>query len=273
MPEEHKYDVQAHDFMLPGRELKIERTVHCNRYDISDLLKRPVDEVEEMFRESADGEEKAVEIVKAAVSQWEKQAAVSQQLFRALDYLKTPSVEHTGNQWIENGHDSRKIQNMVYQMTYRIYKDSPKTPSVGKETLEHWYVDWDVRLNSPKKNHNFMIATNQRHYTDREKAEKYLNGRIKAFSGLFSELSPPVPVQYAECFTVSGQVLPGYRIEGQETLLDSKPAVAEVSEGGVSIPDKAEKESVLGKLSAAKTQEKTPAIPGAANKKKEDMQL
>ena len=30
---------------------------------------------------------------------------------------------------------------------------------------------------------------------------------------------------------------------------------------------------VLEKLSAAKTQEKTPAAPGVANKKKEDMQI
>lgn len=272
MPEEQKYSVQAHDFMLPGRELKIERTIHCGQYDISDLLKRPVDEVEKMFRESADGEEKAAEIVKAAASQWEKQAAVSQRLFRALDYLNTPSVEHTGNQWIENGHGSHKIQNMVYQMVCRIYQGTPKTGAVGKETSKLWYVDWDVRLNSPRKNHNFMIAANQRHYADREKAEKYMNGRIKAFSSLFSELSPPVPVKYAECFTVSGQVLPGYRIEGQEPIKTDQTA-AEVSKGGISMPEKPEKPSVIGKLSAAKTQEKTEKAPGVINKKKEDMQL
>ena len=50
-------------------------------------------------------------------------------------------------------------------------------------------------------------------------------------------------------------------------------SAADVSEGGISMPEKSEKPSVLGKLSAAKTQEKTPAAPGAANKKKEDMQL
>ena len=69
-----------------------------------------------------------------------------------------------------------------------------------------------------------------------------------------------------------GARLPGYTVEGQEPVKTDRTA-ADVSEGGISIPEKPEKPSVLGKLSAAKTQEKTPAAPGAANKKKEDMQL
>ena len=73
-------------------------------------------------------------------------------------------------------------------------------------------------------------------------------------------------------FTVNGALLPGYTIEGQEPVKTDR-AAADVSEGGISMPEKPEKPSVLGKLSAAKTQEKMPAAPGAANKKKEDMQL
>ena len=69
-----------------------------------------------------------------------------------------------------------------------------------------------------------------------------------------------------------GALLPGYTVEGQEPAKPDRTAT-EVSEGGISIPKKPEKPSVLGKLSAAKTQEKTPVAPGAANKKKEDMQL
>lgn len=50
-------------------------------------------------------------------------------------------------------------------------------------------------------------------------------------------------------------------------------AAAEVSEGGIFTPKNREKPSVLGKLSVAKTQEKTPTAPGTAMKKKEDIQL
>ena len=46
--------------------------------------------------------------------------------------------------------------------------------------------------------------------------EKYLNGRIKAYDRLFTEISPPIPQEYAEHFKVNGMLLPDYTIEGEE---------------------------------------------------------
>ena len=46
--------------------------------------------------------------------------------------------------------------------------------------------------------------------------QKYLDGRIKAYSHLFTEISPPVPKEYADGFRVNNQILPGYTIEGEE---------------------------------------------------------
>ena len=46
--------------------------------------------------------------------------------------------------------------------------------------------------------------------------EKYLNGRIKAYDHLFTEISPPIPQEYAEYFKVNGMLLPGYTVEGEE---------------------------------------------------------
>ena len=46
--------------------------------------------------------------------------------------------------------------------------------------------------------------------------EKYLAGRQKAYANLFTEVSPQIPKQYAECFKVNGVLLPGYTIEGEE---------------------------------------------------------
>ena len=66
--------------------------------------------------------------------------------------------------------------------------------------------------------------------------------------------------------------IPGYTVEGLEQT-KTEHAAAEVSEGGIFTPQNQEKPSVLGKLSVAKTQEKTPAAPGMAMKKKEDIQL
>ena len=46
--------------------------------------------------------------------------------------------------------------------------------------------------------------------------EKYLNGRIKAYDRLFTEISPPIPQEYADYFKVNGQLCPDYTIEGEE---------------------------------------------------------
>lgn len=91
------------------------------------------------------------------------------------------------------------------------------------------------------------------------------------YSHLFTEISPQIPKEYERHFTVNGALLPGYTVEGQEPV-KAEHTAAEVSEGGISLPEKTGKPSVLGKLAAAKSQEKAPAAP-AATKKKEDMQL
>ena len=94
-------------------------------------------------------------------------------------------------------------------------------------------------------------SQDRKRYTDKATAVKYLDGRKKAYSHLFAEISPPVPKEHENCFTVNGVLLPGYRIEGREQ----------------------EKASVLEKLSAVKVQKKAGKEPKAANKKKEDIQI
>ena len=77
-----------------------------------------------------------------------------------------------------------------------------------------WYVTWDVYVNSPKQGYGEKIAgQNQKRYTDKAAAEKYLEGRKKAYSHLFTEISPQIPKQYEHHFTVYGALLPGYRFQ------------------------------------------------------------
>lgn len=91
---------------------------------------------------------------------------------------------------------------------------------------------------------------------------KYLEGRKKAYSHLFTEISPPVPEQYKDHFTVHGALLPGYTVEGQEP---EKTVTAPGRDSG-----KAGRASVLEKLSDAKRQEKAAPLK-APDKKKEDI--
>ena len=46
--------------------------------------------------------------------------------------------------------------------------------------------------------------------------DKYLQGRIKAYTHLFTEISPPVPKEHIRRFTVNGHLLPGYTVESEQ---------------------------------------------------------
>ena len=261
------------DHLTPGSELKIEHSVVCENVDISTLITMGTDSLEAMRQGSIDGEQKAYEIVVAAAKQWEQQAAATQTINRALEYLRTPEIEHTGNQWkdTDNWRADQKISNRVYQMTCSIWEDTKYDRETKQSVPIAWYVTWEVRIHSPKQGYGAKIAgQNQKRYTDKNAAIKYLDGRKKAYSHLFTEISPPIPKEYEHHFMVHGTLLPGYTVEGLEQA-KTEHAAAEVSEGGIFTPENREKPSVLGKLSVAKTQEKTPAAPGTAMKKKEDI--
>ena len=251
------------DHLTPGSELKIEHSVVCENVDISTLITMGTDSLEAMRQGSIDGEQKAYEIVVAAAKQWEQQAAATQTINRALEYLRTPEIEHTGNQWkdTDNWRADQKISNRVYQMTCSIWEDTKYDRETKQSVPIAWYVTWDVYVNSPKEGYGEKIAgQNQKRYTDKAAAMKYLDGRKKAYSHLFTEISPQIPKEYEHHFTVHGTLLPGYTVEGQEPV-KAEHTAAEVSEGDISLPEKAEKPSVLGKLAAAKLDAKESGQP------------
>ena len=127
-------------------------------------------------------------------------------------------------------------------------------------------MTWEVRIHSPKQGYGEKIAgQNQKRYTDKNAAIKYLDGRKKAYSHLFTEISPPIPKEYERHFMVHGTLLPGYTVEGLEQTKTEH--AAEVSEGGIFTPQNQEKPSVLGKLSVAKTQEKNASRSRYGNEK------
>ena len=274
--EENKdYKVYRFDYLTEGSNLKFEHSVYCEDVDISSFIAQGEEKIQAMRQDSMDGEKKAFDIVLAATKQWEQQAAVTQKLNRALEYLHTQEVKHTANEWrkTDNWKNDEEISNRVYRMTGGIWEDTKYDRETKQSVPVAWYVTWDVYVNSPKESYGEKIAgQNQKRYTDKAAAEKYLEGRKKAYSHLFTEISPQIPKQYEHHFTVYGALLPGYTVEGQEPVKTDHTA-ADVSEGGISMPEKPEKPSVLGKLSAAKEREKAAAEPKAPIKKKEDMQI
>ena len=135
-----------------------------------------------------------------------------------------------------------------------------------------WYVTWEVRIHSPKQGYGAKIAgQNQKRYTDKNAAIKYLDGRKKAYSHLFTEISPPIPKEYEHHFMVHGTLYLAIRLKDWNRPKRNNTA-AEVSEGGI-FTENQEKPSVLGEALCGKNSGKTPTTPGTAMKKKEDIQL
>ena len=138
--------------------------------------------LEAMRQGSIDGEQKAYELVVAAAKQWEKQAAATQMINRALSYLRTPEVTHTANEWRKTGNwrNDEEISNRVYRMSCGIWEDTKYDRETKQSVPVAWYVTWDVYVNSPKQGYGEKIAgQNQKRYTVRAAAEKYLEGRKK----------------------------------------------------------------------------------------------
>lgn len=260
------------DNLEHGKHLVVDHEIRCKKIDISSLIAQRIEALEDMRRDSVEGEKKAYEIVMAAVRQWEPQAALTQAVDRALEYLRIPEVRHTANQWkgtLNNG-EWDEISNRVYRMCARIYEHTQYDRDMKKQVPVSWDVSWDVCLNAPIHTGIVIAAQSGKHYTEKVAAIKYLEGRKKAYSRLFTEISPVIPKEYAKYFKLYGELLPGYMVEGKELVKDGH--TDKTLDGAGTAHEKPEKTSVLEKLADTKKQEKAPSATGVADKKKEDVQ-
>ena len=120
------------------------------------------------------------------------------------------------------------LRDRVYQMTCSIWEDTKYDRETKQSVPIAWYVTWEVRIHSPKQGYGAKIAgQNQKRYTDKNAAIKYLDGRKKAYSHLFTEISPPIPKEYEHHFMVHGTLLPGYR---REAVIDKDFASEKLAE-------------------------------------------
>lgn len=134
MEENKDYHVYRYgDHLVPGAKLSIEHSVSCEYVDISSLIAEGTGRLSVMLQESHDNEQKAYDIVVAAAKQWEQQAVTTQLLNRALEYLRTPEVAHTSNQWKPNPRNDEweEISNRVYKMNCNIREDTAYDRSTG----------------------------------------------------------------------------------------------------------------------------------------------
>jgi len=213
------YSSYDHDDLEPASTMRIERRIYfeSGKADLSEAVKLPLAELLSLRAESAAAEQEVFDRLKEQAAAWEEQAGKTLFLDKALEYARTLPVTHTANQW-EAPDEYRHIRsNMVYQMDYSISENTRYDSAAQKSVPYSWTLRWSLRTNAPGSYRQAKIAGQDRKvFASREELDRYLNGRIKAHDHYFTEISPAIPKEYADCFKVNGCLLPGYTIEGEE---------------------------------------------------------
>lgn len=213
------YSSYDHDDLEPASTMRIERRIYfeSGKADLSEMVKLPLAELLSLRAESAAAEQEVFDRLKEQAAAWEEQAGRTLFLDKALEYARTLPVTHTANQW-EAPDEYRHIRsNMVYQMDYSISENTRYDSAAQKSVPYSWTLRWGLYTNAPHGNPMEKIAGQERKvFSSREELDKYLNGRIKAHDHYFTEISPAIPKEYADCFKANGCLLPGYTIEGEE---------------------------------------------------------
>ena len=102
------------------------------------FLNTPIKELEQQLKESKAAEKKIFTEVQAAAKAWDAHGAQTLLLTKAIEYLKTPVVEHTGNEWKQRKDGSWEISNLVYKMTFSIIK-----------FRDEWKLSWELQYTAP----------------------------------------------------------------------------------------------------------------------------
>ena len=213
------YSSYDHDDLEPASTMRIERRIYfeSGKADLSEMVKLPLAELLSLRAESAAAEQEVFDRLKTQAAAWEEQAGKTLLLDKALEYARTLPVTHTANQWEQPDHYRHIRSNMVYQMYYSISENTRYDRAAQASVSYSWTLSWSLRTNAPGTYRQARIAGQDRKvFASREALDKYLNGRIKAHAHYFTEISPAIPKEYADCFKVNGCLLPGYTIEGEE---------------------------------------------------------
>ena len=231
------YSSYDRDRLDAADKMKIERGIYFDTKgaDISPLTALSLAELMKLREESAAAEQTVFENLKVQAAAWEEQAGKTLLYDKAIEYARVPEVKHTANKWQDEDNDRHIISNRVYKMSYHVYENTRYDKAAQKSIPYSYTLSWNVYTNSPHGYGQAKIAGQDRKvFADRAAMEKYLNGRIKAYEELFTEISPAIPPEYAEQFRVNGQLLPGYTVEGEEIKQPAadSPAAAPRTEPG-----------------------------------------
>lgn len=240
----------AYTHIKPGEEIEVSaRPCSGSGQEVerlSDLVKLSFPELEQRKIASEEAEKAVFAKFNDLVDEWKNQAHETVLLREALEYLRTSVPSHTSNQWKEDQHGRHEMSNMVYTFSWRLYERTRYDHALKESITVAWELTWSLHFNTPQNPDNTRIGwkfagQDRKVFGTREEMDKYLQGRINAYSHLFTEISPPIPKGQEGRFSVNGVLLPGYTVEVPELTpkeaAESLLAFAEDSDIEATLPD------------------------------------
>ena len=134
------------DDITPGQKMTILHNISFNDWragpHIAPLVTLTREEVTQRKEASITLEKELYAQLKKLAAAWDEQAAQTMLLERALEYLQTPEVEHTSNEWKQDKNGIWEISNRTYKMRYKISYE---------KAADVYLVSWGIIYNAPKQ--------------------------------------------------------------------------------------------------------------------------
>jgi hypothetical protein len=134
------------DGITPGQQVTIQHRISFNDWragpHIAPLVGLAGEEIMRRKEASIALEKDLYAQLKKLAEAWDEQAAQTMLLERALEYVHTPEVAHTSNEWKEGENGVWEISNRTYIMRYRISYE---------KAADSYLVSWGIVYNAPKQ--------------------------------------------------------------------------------------------------------------------------
>ena len=218
------------DDITPGQKMTILHNISFNDWragpHIAPLVTLTREEVTQRKEASITLEKELYAQLKKLAAAWDEQAAQTMLLERALEYLQTPEVEHTSNEWKQDKNGIWEISNRTYKMRYKISYE---------KAADVYLVSWGIIYNAPKQPDSnyrnywgdsiYVARQDKKKYPSMEAAQHYIQGRFDLYCHLFREISPPVPNECRRMFSINGYLAAGYTLAPPDKEEPNKKAV------------------------------------------------
>ena len=131
------YSSYDHDKLEAAETMRIERRIYFEAKDreIAPYASLPIAQLLSMRSESAAAEQAIFDDLKERAAAWEEQAGRTLLLDKTLEYVRTPHVQHTANEWQTTEHNRHIRSNRVYQMNYPVAETPVTTGRSSKASL------------------------------------------------------------------------------------------------------------------------------------------